>query len=74
MASRQAGVGAKNLHGWTASRASTLQAHRLEFKANGWSTHGWVCSACRKIGLVRLVDGNPRCEWCEGVRVIDACG
>jgi hypothetical protein len=68
MAARQAGVGAKNMHGWTSARASTLDARALEFKANGWSSHGWLCSACHGIGIVRLVDDEPRCERCEGVK------
>jgi hypothetical protein len=66
VSSRQAGVGAKNLHGYSSTRASSLtQNHFLTIDRNGWSMHGWLCHNCWGLDLVHLVDGVPRCQRCE---------
>ena len=65
--SRPAGIEGK-LHAIHHGRAVTLGIGTLSIGPNGWSTHGWGCSRCTKLGLVRIIEEKPVCSFCLGYK------
>jgi hypothetical protein len=64
VSSRQTGVGAKNLHGYSSVRASTVGNHPPDMGADGASRHGYICGQCRRIGIVRIFEEVAVCTFC----------